>query len=109
MAEPIAPFAVTEVWQAVMEAAGHRCQCTYRQHPAHRKHQGGRCIRTTADTRLIAQPANPGPHPERTIATPPVAELAAWCGDCWDHAVAQARKGQRDRDRHDQKSWPGLW
>lgn len=106
-----APIAATGTWQTVMDRAGHRCQCTYQRHPAHRGHEGGRCEHTTGDTRLIAGLVSPGAHPERIVSAPPVEELMAWCLGCWDDTVKTARKSDREREllqaRHGEAE--GLW
>lgn len=103
------PIAGAEEWRAVMERAGYRCQCTYTRHDAHRRNQGGRCERDAVASKLIAGPADPGPHPERRIIPIPVDELVAWCPPCWDHAVTQARKRANAEKKRQARTAPGLW
>jgi hypothetical protein len=99
------PIAATEVWQAVMDRAGHQCECTYKLHKGkHRGSPGGRCHQIAGTPtqahpgdvslpgRLIAGPARPGPRPERVIDRTPVEDLRAWCLPCWAHAVKLARQ-----------------
>lgn len=94
-----APIAASETWTQVMDRAGHRCQCTWRRHPAHRGEQDGRCERTTSGTQLSAGPLDPGPHPDRTIAAVPAEEMRAWCPPCWDEAAKVARRQDREAER----------
>lgn len=94
-----APIAASEIWTAVMDLAGFRCQCTWRRHPAHRGDEGGRCEQTTDAVRLISAPADPGPCPDRKVVSLPVEELRAWCPGCWDEAVKVARRRARAVER----------
>lgn len=103
------PIVATPAWQAAVDRAGNRCECTYKQHPTHRRHQGGRCEQTTRTARLSAGPATLGPRPDRPLTIPSDEELVVRCPDCWDYAAAQARAAQRVTDRDAQRQEPGLW
>ncbi|ANS67956.1 hypothetical protein SLINC_5732 [Streptomyces lincolnensis] len=92
------PLAAVDVWRPVMEAAGHRCQCTGACGNPHSK-GGGRCPREHDGytskhghrVRLMAAPADPLTPPATAVALP-VGELLAWCPECQAAAVRQARK-----------------
>lgn len=89
-----APIAATDVWQAVMERAGYRCQCT--SCPRHPRAESGRCeTEANATTHLMAGPVDPGTDPMRTLQAADPAALIAWCAHCYDRAVASARKRAR--------------
>ncbi|MQY09881.1 hypothetical protein [Actinomadura macrotermitis] len=93
-----APLAGRVEWEAVIGAAGERCQCE-RAHAWHKK--GGRCeaVHGTAGVRLLAGPVEPGPDPSRTLISPPPEELRAWCRRCWDHEVRAAARAARKAAR----------
>lgn len=93
------PLAGADVWQAVLDRAGHRCECT--SCPTHRrKSADGRCHNEhRPDTKLIAGPKDPGPDPARMPSTLDPGDMVAWCLPCWDHAVAVARKHARNAAR----------
>ncbi len=102
-----APIAASDVWAAVMDRAGYRCECTIPRHPGHRA--PGRC-EADANVRLIAGPRDP--HPERTAATAatvPVSDLVAWCIPCWDHAVKSAHRRAEHQAVQQLRDAEGLW
>ncbi|MFG3254947.1 hypothetical protein [Streptomyces sp. NPDC048172] len=86
------PIAYADLWRAVMEAAGFRCQCTGECGNKHAKSRG-RCPREhdqhasrhRGPVRLTAAPANPATG-ARAAAQLPVSALRAWCPDCHDAA-----------------------
>ncbi|MFE7174237.1 hypothetical protein [Streptomyces sp. NPDC057616] len=91
------PIVGAAVFTAVMEAAGHRCQCSGECGQPHRKGDG-RCqhehdhytSKHGRRVRLLAAPADP-------LATAVAAarlaadELRAWCPDCHTAAARRAR------------------
>jgi hypothetical protein len=88
-----APLAGRDTWEAVIAAAGYRCQCT-RPHKSHKNAKpDGRCeaAHGTAGVRLVAGPETPSHDPARAM-TDAGAALMAWCGPCWDLEVNAARR-----------------
>ncbi|MFK4068721.1 hypothetical protein [Streptomyces sp. NPDC029674] len=92
------PLVGAAIFNTVMEAAGHRCQCTGACGNPHTKGQG-RCPREhdhyTREhqghrVRLIAAPADPLTTAVAAAALP-AADLVAWCPECHT-AAARARK-----------------
>ncbi|KQV05611.1 hypothetical protein [Kitasatospora sp. Root107] len=96
-----------DLWQAVMDAHGHRCWCTGQCGKKHKADDGGiRCQREDGGhghrhgggtVRLIAAPARPADLllPPHRVAALPAGRLAAWCPGCHHGALAAARKQQR--------------
>src|SRR5687768_8181230 len=92
------PLGATTIWKAVMEPAGHQCQCEGGLCGSQHSKTGLRCIQTTAHGRLIVAPADLTLSPVAAAAVP-VEELRAWCPGC--HAKAQKRQlaNQRELER----------
>jgi hypothetical protein len=97
------PVGELPLWEAVMERAGHRCQCTGACGSRHSRSQG-RCDHAHggAATRhsglLLAAPVHAAelslaPH---YAAALPAARLAAWCPACHD----AARRHQPDPEEN---------
>lgn len=114
------PLAGGDVWLAVMERAGWRCQCD-QVHPKHRQCQAAcdrphahkhdrRChVEHTAWTRLITGPTRLGPAPGDRIDPANPDELIAWCPTCWDIEVAAARRAHRAETRARLGAHPTLF
>lgn len=105
-----APLAGSDRWQAVMVAAGYRCQCT-RPHKSHRDAPAGQCeaVHGVANVRLSAGPETPSHDPSRSMAEAGAA-LVAWCGGCWDAEVNAAKRRHRDEVRaHEHDGMDGLF
>ncbi|MBZ6175945.1 hypothetical protein KVH24_25790 [Streptomyces olivaceus] len=91
------PLAGVGTWRPVMEAAGHRCQCSGQCGNAHAK-TDGRCPREHDGytskhghrVRLMAAPADPLTPPVTAVTLPP-GELRAWCPECHTAAARRAR------------------
>ncbi|MET8445638.1 hypothetical protein ABZV28_32930 [Streptomyces sp. NPDC004981] len=84
-AEPL-PMACTDLFRAVMVAAGWRCQCTGQCRNGHTRTEN-RCPSIHGGrVRLMATPADPS-TPERIAATLPARELRACCPSC--HSAAR--------------------
>jgi len=90
------PIAGSDIWAQVIERAGGCCQCPAKHH---RSHPYCPCDTYTSSDRLIAGPVIPGPHPDRTVTAPAVAELIAWCRPCWDETVRDARRQAKAAER----------
>lgn len=102
----VIPIAGWDSWLEVMERAGWRCQCT-RPCPKHRA--AGRCETVHHELhKLTGGPADPGPDPARTLALAQTdqEDLVAWCGPCWDRAVAAARRMTRSAEHFAQLDNP---
>ncbi|MFE9538503.1 hypothetical protein [Streptomyces sp. NPDC006691] len=92
------PIVGAAVFNTVMEAAGHRCQCTGQCGNAHVKGKG-RCLREhdgyaskhRGPVHLLAAPADLTLSPVMA-ARVPLAGLRAWCPDCH---IAARRIAQR--------------
>lgn len=91
---PVGPLVGSEVWQAVMERAGYRCQCN-RCPGKCRRSMDGCPVEAGPGVRLIASPLDPGPDPLRTVRSVPVDQLRAWCPKCWDRNVRDTRRFYR--------------
>ncbi|MCC2265554.1 hypothetical protein LKM28_04570 [Streptomyces sp. CT1-17] len=104
------PLAAVGTWRPVMEAAGHRCQCSGQCGNAHAK-TDGRCPREHDGytskhghrVRLMAAPADPLTPPVKAVTLPP-GELWAWCPECHTAAARRARATARPVD-----DAPGLF
>ncbi|WP_411576215.1 hypothetical protein [Streptomyces mutabilis] len=91
------PLAAVGTWRPVMEAAGHRCQCSGQCGNEHAK-TDGRCPREHDGytskrghrVRLMAAPADPLTPPVKAV-TLPLGELRAWCPGCHTAAACRAR------------------
>ncbi|MEV5607142.1 hypothetical protein [Streptomyces sp. NPDC052225] len=92
------PIVGTAVFNPVMEAAGHRCQCEGECGNPHAK-SGGRCphehdgytSKHGRRVRLIAAPADPLASAVAAAGLPPE-QLRAWCPDCLTAAARAARR-----------------
>ncbi|MFJ5775080.1 hypothetical protein [Streptomyces sp. NPDC093094] len=92
------PIVGAAVFNAVMDAAGYRCQCGGRCGNPHSR-DGGRCPREHDHytskhgrrVRLMAAPVDPLAT-DLTAARLPASELRAWCPDCHTAAARLARK-----------------
>ncbi|WP_033222223.1 hypothetical protein [Kitasatospora phosalacinea] len=95
------PLGSPSLWQAVIDRAEARCQCSGACGKTHAK-SGGRCEHTQGGwlgkhggtVRLLAAPTAPADmlllaHESAAL---PAARLAAWCGPCFDHARTAARR-----------------
>ena len=93
------PLGATAIWQAVMEPAGHKCQCTGGLCGSQHSDTGLRCINTSAHGRLLIAPADLTLSTVAAAAVP-VEELRAWCASC--HAKARNRQlaNLRELERH---------
>jgi hypothetical protein len=77
-----APLAAAGTWQAVIAAAGGRCECTGGCGRPHTR-DGGRCVRESLPGRpLRAVPRAPVPGPAAAYLA--AADLTALCGPCAD-------------------------
>ncbi|MEU0059585.1 hypothetical protein [Streptomyces sp. NPDC006334] len=92
------PIVGAAVFNAVMEAAGYRCQCGGECGNPHAK-DAGRCPRehdhyTSKHGRLVRLIAAPGDPLATDVAAAglPAGELRAWCPDCHTAAARLARK-----------------
>ena len=85
-----AVLVASPVLVAVVTAAGRRCECT--RVGCHGK--TARCERAMPGHRLVAAPRDVT-TPEHAAWRLPVAELAAWCSRCHDHAMAEARRARQ--------------
>ncbi|MGW2043740.1 hypothetical protein ACWCPF_00955 [Streptomyces sp. NPDC001858] len=94
------PIVGAAVFNTVMEAAGHRCQCGGECGNPHNR-DAGRCPREHDHytskhgrlVRLMAAPADPLAT-DVAAAALPSGELRAWCPDCHTAAARLARKQQ---------------
>ncbi|MFJ6729637.1 hypothetical protein ACIQPQ_32540 [Streptomyces sp. NPDC091281] len=92
------PIVGAAVFNTVMEAAGHRCQCGGECGNPHNR-DGGRCPREHDHytskhgrrVRLMAAPTDPLAT-DLTAARLPASELRAWCPGCHTAAARLARK-----------------
>ena len=97
------PTVLAHIWQAVMQAAGYRCQCT-RECGSPHKQGDGRCPRVhdsyaskhRGPVHLLAAPADPA-TPALTAARLPAAALRAWCPTCHDGARRAANRTTRSQ------------
>ncbi|MFE4051209.1 hypothetical protein [Streptomyces sp. YIM B13518] len=83
------PLGATAVWEAVMEPAGHQCQCTGGLCGSQHSETGRRCLNTSAHGRLLIAPADLTLSTVAAAAVP-VKELRAWWASC--HAKARNRQ-----------------
>ncbi|MGA5668989.1 hypothetical protein ACPCTG_26340 [Streptomyces pseudogriseolus] len=83
------PLGAAAVWEAVMEPAGHKCQCSGGLCGSQHSETGLRCHNTSAHGRLLIAPADLTLSTVAAAAVP-VAELRAWCASC--HAKARNRQ-----------------
>ncbi|MFF8879625.1 hypothetical protein [Streptomyces flaveolus] len=92
------PLGATAVWEAVMEPAGHQCQCEGGLCGSKHADTGLRCLHTSAHGRLLVAPADLTLSTVAAAAVP-IDELRAWCASC--HAKARSRQlaAARERDR----------
>ncbi|MEU3962896.1 hypothetical protein AB0F42_24340 [Streptomyces buecherae] len=91
------PIAGADVWLPVMDAAGHRCQCTGAcgsKHTDRKSGKPGRCplangdhVSRIGEIKLIAAPADVA-----TSSPPTSTPLLAWCRPCYDGARRIARR-----------------
>jgi hypothetical protein len=95
------PLGVSAVWEAVMEPAGHQCQCAGGLCGSKHSKTGLRCIRTTSHGRLIVAPTDLTLSPVAAAAVP-VEQLRAWCPDC--HSKAQNRQLANKRELERQQA-----
>ncbi|WP_326712170.1 hypothetical protein OG758_26010 [Streptomyces sp. NBC_01474] len=93
-----APIVAAALFNTVMEAAGHRCQCAGQCGNAHTKGKGrcphehdGYTSKHGRRVRLIAAPADPLTSAVAAAGLPP-AELRAWCLDCLTTAARAAKR-----------------
>ncbi|MEU4235536.1 DUF6248 family natural product biosynthesis protein [Nonomuraea sp. NPDC026600] len=87
---PRGPLGDGGAWQAVMEAAEYRCQCT--RCPAHRRDRQGRCeTEHGPGVRLSIGPSDPSPDPARRPELHR-GKSVAWCEPCWKRAVSVSAK-----------------
>ncbi|MER7172642.1 hypothetical protein [Streptomyces mesophilus] len=98
MSEPIVGAAL---FNAVMQAADSRCECTGQCGQPHAKSEGrcphkhdGYIAKRHGPVRLMAAPADPLMSPVAAAALPP-AELMAWCPGCFNQTRNAARRSQR--------------
>lgn len=97
------PIVGAPLWNAVMKAAEHRCECMGacgKKHDPDRTRQQQRCLRRNGDgafradggLTLIATPRDPINEGDFvTAASLPASRLIAFCPDCYD-AVRRAIK-----------------
>ncbi|EFE72627.1 predicted protein [Streptomyces viridosporus ATCC 14672] len=101
------PLGASAVWQAVMEPAGYRCQCSGACGSQHAK-TGMRCHRTAGSYRLIVAPADLLLSPAAAAAVP-AEQLLAWCPDCHRAALGRQRAAERERRRLEDPEPAGLF
>jgi hypothetical protein len=89
---PTTPAVSAPVLVQVVTRAGRRCECTGRG--CHGRTE--RCERALPAVRLLAAPRDVS-VPVHAAWRIPTEELAAWCGRCFDHAQAQARRARTAR------------
>lgn len=92
------PLGVSAVWEAVMKAADHQCQCTDGLCGSQHSKTGLRCIRTTGHGRLIVAPTDLTLSPVAAAAVP-VEQLRAWCFDCHSKAHNRQLASLRELER----------
>jgi hypothetical protein len=97
-AAPQPPLAAAALWQTVMDAAGHQCQCAGGLCGSKHSSSGLRCHRTGAHHRLIAAPADLTLSPTVAAAVP-AEQLLAWCPDCHRGALSRQRVAARELQR----------
>ncbi|GAA2317528.1 hypothetical protein GCM10010234_74540 [Streptomyces hawaiiensis] len=101
------PLGASAVWQAVMEPAEYRCQCSGACGSQHTK-TGRRCHRTTGGHRLLIAPADLLLSPAAAAAVP-AEQLLAWCPDCHRAALGRQRAADRERKRLEQPEPAALF
>ncbi|MFT2014633.1 hypothetical protein ACMA1D_02110 [Streptomyces sp. 796.1] len=94
------PIAGANIWLPVMDAAGHRCQCTGAcgaKHTDRKTGKPGRCLHASGDhvsrvgeIKLIAAPADVA-----TSYPPENTPLLAWCRPCYDGARRLAKRAAK--------------
>lgn len=89
------PLGVSAVWEAVMERAGHQCQCEGGLCGSQHSKTGLRCPKSTTHARLIVAPGDLTLSAIAAAAVP-VEQLRAWCSGC--HAAAQRRQLEAQRE-----------
>ena len=96
------PIAATARWEAVMEAAGYRCQCAGGLCGSQHSNSGLRCKSEHDDgngrIRLIAAPLDLG-LTDVAAAAAPVDQLRAWCPNCHQAARRRARAAYANAHR----------
>jgi hypothetical protein len=97
-AEPRPPLAAAALWQTVMDAAGHQCQCSGGLCGSRHSNSGMRCHRTGTHRRLLAAPADLLLSPAAAAAVP-AEQLLAWCTDCHRGALGKQRAAARELER----------
>ncbi|GAA3113529.1 hypothetical protein [Streptomyces echinatus] len=101
------PIVGAAVWTAVMNRAGHRCECRGacgKRHSASGSRTQGRCdlengkhISKKGEVVLIAMPRDPINEGDfATAASLPARRLAAMCPLCYDAVFAKIRKAVKD-------------
>ena len=102
------PIVSADAWNAVMRAAGFRCQCRGECGNPHKK-GAGRCPREhdqyaskhRGPVRLISAPADPAVTGVAATRLPR-GELRAWCPECHDGARRAANRAARQVPDTDQ-------
>ncbi|MCP8712543.1 hypothetical protein [Streptomyces sp. AC04842] len=92
------PLGASAVWKAVMEPAGHRCQCQGGLCGSQHSDTGRRCINSSAHGRLLIAPADLTLSTVAAAAVP-VEELRAWCGSCHGKARNRQLAAARELER----------
>lgn len=95
----VIPLGTPRVWEVVISAAGHRCQCTGACGSKHSK-SGMRCETTTDRRALLAAPADLLLTPVAAAAVP-AEQLLAWCPVCHSKATVRQRADARERARQE--------
>lgn len=105
--ETAPPIVAAELWQAVMELAGDRCQCaagpkgsapcgkrhlTPTRKPGRCEHTNGEYVKGTGRLRLLALPRDPFLAWHEAAALPP-ARLIAFCLPCADGVRRAINRG----------------
>jgi hypothetical protein len=101
------PIGVTPAWQAVMDRAGHQCQCVGACGNRHSK-SGLRCgtesgyyVKGSARPVILSAGPADAALPAEQAARLPVDQLQAWCPTCWTAAGRRSRARLRHFEQHD--------
>lgn len=92
------PLGISGVWEAVMEPAGHQCQCTGGLCGSQHSEYGRRCFKTAGHERLIIAPADLTLSAVAAAAVP-AGQLRVWCADCHNKARRRQLASQRELER----------
>lgn len=105
------PLVGAALWNTVMRAAGHRCQCqgacgkkhaTRTRKPGRCEHYNGEHISKRGELTLIATPRDPVNEGDfATAATLPARRLLALCPECYDAVRRMFARAVKQMDPQD--------